>query len=258
MTLGDIIKEYRSEHAMNMRDFATRSGLSRAYVSLLERNINPKTGKEITPSIEVIKKVADAVGKSFDEIFNSIDCTTKIIVNSTKVYEKLIDEDFPVVDEIFNKTTSFSNRLKLLRAQKQISQQELANIIGISKSSINMYERGEREPGFETFEAIADYFNVDTDYLLGRQDVERKINISGTYAAPVSKQSNFNFHLSSHEGKVVGAYRKHTEMQPAVDKLLGVAPEKFDHLTPIAAHELPGSSKKAIKNDDDIMKDDKF
>lgn len=155
---------------------------------------------------------------------------------------------------------NFSSRLKLLRAQKQISQQELANIIGISKSSINMYERGEREPGFETFEAIADYFNVDTDYLLGRQDIERKIDITGTSTVPVSKHSNsnFNFHLSSHEGKVVGAYRKHTEMQPAVDKLLGVAPEKIDHLTPIAAHELPGSSKKAIKNDDDIMKSDKF
>ena len=82
MTLGDIIKEYRTDHGMNMRDFATKSGLSRAYVSLLERNINPKTGKEITPSVEIIKKVADAVGKSFDEVFNSIDCTTKIIVNS--------------------------------------------------------------------------------------------------------------------------------------------------------------------------------
>lgn len=100
MTLGDIIKEYRTDHGMNMRDFATKSGLSRAYVSLLERNINPKTGKEITPSVEIIKKVADAVGKSFDEVFNSIDCTTKIIVNSNvSAYQKLVGENLPEMIE---------------------------------------------------------------------------------------------------------------------------------------------------------------
>lgn len=41
--------------------------------------------------------------------------------------------------------------------------------IGVSKSSVNMYERDEREPGFETLEAIADFFNVNMDYLLGRE-----------------------------------------------------------------------------------------
>lgn len=38
-----------------------------------------------------------------------------------------------------------------------------------------MYERGEREPGFETLEAIADYFNVDMDYLLGKSDHRNKM-----------------------------------------------------------------------------------
>lgn len=62
----------------------------------------------------------------------------------------------------------FGTRLKELRNKASLSQQELSNIIGISKSSINMYERGEREPGLETVRALADYFNVQTDYLLGK------------------------------------------------------------------------------------------
>ena len=65
-----------------------------------------------------------------------------------------------------NNMTMFAQRLKLLRKEASLSQQELANQLQcVSKSSINMYERGEREPGLETTEAIADYFNVDIDYL---------------------------------------------------------------------------------------------
>ena len=67
---------------------------------------------------------------------------------------------------------TFSERLKSLRAEKGWSQQRLADELNLSKSSVNMYERGEREPGFETMEAIADTFNVDMDYLYGRTDVK--------------------------------------------------------------------------------------
>lgn len=81
MTLGDLIKDYRMEHGLSMDAFAKKSGLSKAYISLLEKNKHPKTGKEIVPSIEIIKKVADAIGKDFDVVFNSIDSTTKIVVS---------------------------------------------------------------------------------------------------------------------------------------------------------------------------------
>lgn len=64
----------------------------------------------------------------------------------------------------------FEERLKALRLSKDLSQMDLAKQLKISKSSINMYERGEREPGLETLEAMADYFNVDLDYLLGKSD----------------------------------------------------------------------------------------
>lgn len=67
---------------------------------------------------------------------------------------------------------TFSERLKSLRHEKGWSQQRLADELKLSKSSVNMYERGEREPGFETMEAIADLFNVDMNYLYGRTDVK--------------------------------------------------------------------------------------
>ncbi len=67
---------------------------------------------------------------------------------------------------------TFAERLKSLRGEKGWSQQRLADELKLSKSSVNMYERGEREPSFETMEAIADLFNVDMNYLYGRADVK--------------------------------------------------------------------------------------
>lgn len=70
--------------------------------------------------------------------------------------------------------SKFSDKFKELRKSRNLSQQQLADYLHTSKSSVNMYERGEREPGLEMLEAIADYFNVDMDYLLGKAEVANK------------------------------------------------------------------------------------
>lgn len=69
---------------------------------------------------------------------------------------------------------NFGSILKNLRISRGITQVELAAKLGISRSTVGMYETGGREPDFETMEAIADIFNVDMDYLMGRSQVERK------------------------------------------------------------------------------------
>ena len=63
---------------------------------------------------------------------------------------------------------TFGERLRELRKFKKQTQKELANEIGVSESTVSMYEMERREPDFETLEVLADYFNVDVDYLLGR------------------------------------------------------------------------------------------
>ena len=56
--------------------------------------------------------------------------------------------------------TYFGARLRYLRKQDGLSQQQLADALGTAKSSISMYENGHREPSFEVLEQLADYFNV--------------------------------------------------------------------------------------------------
>ena len=70
--------------------------------------------------------------------------------------------------------SKFSDRFKQLRKERGLTQQGLATELGFTKSSVNMYERGEREPGLESLETIADFFNVDMDYLLGASNTPNR------------------------------------------------------------------------------------
>lgn len=62
----------------------------------------------------------------------------------------------------------FKDVLSQLRQERNISQRYLSEQLGLSHSAIGMYENGKREPNYETLEIIADYFNVDMNYLLGK------------------------------------------------------------------------------------------
>jgi repressor LexA len=73
MTLGQIIKSYRKANNMSMKDFATASGLSKAYIGILESGVNPRTKKPVIPSTPTIKKVAKAIYMDFYELFSKLD-----------------------------------------------------------------------------------------------------------------------------------------------------------------------------------------
>ena len=73
MALGDVIKTYRMEHSLSMDEFAKRSGLSKGYISMLEKNRNPKTGKPIIPSILTYQSVAKAMSTSIDVLMKTVD-----------------------------------------------------------------------------------------------------------------------------------------------------------------------------------------
>lgn len=65
----------------------------------------------------------------------------------------------------------FSTRLRELRKGKRISQTVLANNIGVVLKQVQRYESGQNEPTLSVLVALADYFDVSMDYLVGRSDV---------------------------------------------------------------------------------------
>lgn len=67
----------------------------------------------------------------------------------------------------------FNEMLIYLRKKVGLTQAELAKKIGVSRSTIGNYEKGIREPDFETLEKIADFFNVEFGYLMGKSGSEK-------------------------------------------------------------------------------------
>ncbi len=67
----------------------------------------------------------------------------------------------------------FKDILKQLRIEKGLTQKEVAQHFGIAQSNYQQWESGKRSPSGETLEKLADFFKVSTDFLLGRNPVER-------------------------------------------------------------------------------------
>ena len=89
--------------------------------------------------------------------------------------------------------------LKKLRYEKGISQQQLADIIGVSQQSIYKYEALNVEPDLDILTALADYFSTSVDYLIGHSDINHKIEV----VTP--------FDLNEDEASLINAYRKLTK-----------------------------------------------
>lgn len=86
--------------------------------------------------------------------------------------------------------------LKELRIQAGISQQQLADVIGVSQQSINKYENHNIEPDIRTLVALADYFETSVDYLIGHTDIIHIIE-------PVAQ-----FDLNMQESALIMDFRK--------------------------------------------------
>ena len=115
------------------------------------------------------------------------------------------------------KMSEFYRRLRQLRGDRQMTQQELADALGISKSSVNMYERGEREPGLDLLEKIARFFEVDVDELLGLRRLPeedskaRRVRMVARRAAGLP-EAQYELLLNNFEG-TVDVYLKALELQ---------------------------------------------
>lgn len=64
----------------------------------------------------------------------------------------------------------FAQRLRDLRTQSNVSVANLCEAVGITKSAVSRFEHGKDNPNYNTLCALADYFNVSLDYLVGRSD----------------------------------------------------------------------------------------
>lgn len=164
MTLGDIIKDYRDRHAMNMDDFAARAGLSKAYISILERNINPVNGKSPTPSLETIKAVSAAIGLDFNQVIEALDGNQEISLSPVK---ENLDE---------GRIETVSQRLTELMKKKDLKQVDILELakpycdkygVKLGRSDLSQYIAGKVEPGQHKLFILSQALGVNEAWLMG-------------------------------------------------------------------------------------------
>ncbi|MGO2892451.1 MAG: helix-turn-helix domain-containing protein [Enterococcus devriesei] len=116
----------------------------------------------------------------------------------------------------------FSSRLKELRTSKNLTQQQLGEKIHVSKVSISGYERGERSPDRETLTSLADFFEVSTDFLLGRENkkIRNSVEIAGSIPEEYTIPILGRIAASSPSG-LVSDYEGEISIQPSTVRKYG-------------------------------------
>ena len=84
MTIGELLYNYRKQHNMTMQEFADKSGLSKGYISMLEKGRHPQSNRSLIPSVETVDKIASAMGISIDELLQMVDGDQLVSLKNSK------------------------------------------------------------------------------------------------------------------------------------------------------------------------------
>lgn len=150
---------------------------------------------------------------------------------------------------------NFKNIFLSLRTGKGFSQEQISRELNVSKSTVAMWETGKRLPSPELFELIADYFNVDIDFLYGRTDIKRKI-LFDEYGDEFVR-TDLGILLHYNRLNTIGKNEATKRVEELTHIPIYTEPE---HLMVDAAHERTDIeiTDEMRKHDDDIMNDENF
>lgn len=166
MKLGEMIRAFRGNNDMTMQEFADRSGLSKGYISMLEKNKHPQSKRELVPSFETYRKVASAMCMPLDDFLAALDGDEVVKVNAAAPAPTQLKGD---VENMNN----FGDRLHSLRISKSLTQEAFAAALNeryglkINKSMVSKWENNIDTPSLNSAKYIAIFFDVSLDYLLG-------------------------------------------------------------------------------------------
>ena len=123
MTLSELIIEYRNEHGISQRQMASQCKLSTGYISLIEKETNPQTGKPMVPSLAVLNKLAKGMGITLDKLLSVCD---DMPVDISATEKTVLDEKDGLDSEIAEIILSLSESKKqeALRYLRYLAAQE--------------------------------------------------------------------------------------------------------------------------------------
>ena len=154
-TIGELVKEYRQKQNLSMQAFGKMCDLSRAYIAILEKGINPTTGRTFTPTIETLEKIAKAMNISKIKLMEITD------IAELDLNKNNSGDDFyqPLYLRI-------GSNIKSFREKHHLTQKEFAQIADVSDKAISSWETGNKLPRIQALDKIAKHFNVPKSIIL--------------------------------------------------------------------------------------------
>ena len=151
-----------------MDEFAKLAGVSKAYISMLEKNKNSTSGRPIKPSLDTLKNIATAMSLSLDNFLNMLDDNTTISLEKINKSQPALTHKrvSPMTKEMINK--KIGNRIKTARKNANLTLLELANKIGLSEGNVQRYESGNiTNVSVSVLEKFAAALDTTTAELMG-------------------------------------------------------------------------------------------
>lgn len=153
------------------------------------------------------------------------------------------------------------NRLRAARTDKVMTQQEVADILGIKPNTLSNWEKGRTEPDIDTFVKLCDIYDIDCASLLSDVYAYKRIksDISLSEFEHIKKYRNLDDH-----GKEMVDFTLEKEYERSIaekERLQKILPLNLRESTGYevnAAHSITGASDDDRKYDDDIMDSEDF
>lgn len=99
MKLSEVLISYRKKMGISQRELSKRCHLSNSYISFIENEMNPKTGKPITPTMEKYKMLANGMDMSVQQLWNMLDDDTVVSFGSpVSTYDSLSMNEHALID----------------------------------------------------------------------------------------------------------------------------------------------------------------
>lgn len=164
MDIGDILIRYREENNLSMDDFAKKSGISKAYISLLERKINPRNNKPVAPTLPTLRKIAFGLNMDIDELL-------KLLDNKQAVSLDAIEKENTETPKI-----EMGENIKHWRVLRGLTQQEFSEKLGVSDKTISSWELNRTQPKLEIIEKICLTLACKKTDIVGDNSSDKKID----------------------------------------------------------------------------------
>lgn len=158
--LGDKIKDLRKDMNLTQEQLCKEIGIAQSTLGMIESNQRSAGRKTLTKFANFFNVTVDSLLKADDNNLNNL-----------------------------------GDKIKLLRKEKKITQQELANALSLSQSTIGMIEKNRQGVGRKTLIKIANFFNVTVDYLLSDdEEIEctEEIKKERDYSLTIKEQEDID------------------------------------------------------------------